>query len=157
MTVEDLLHKADKLISEELKIELRKQGHYNTGALDQSIEGEVANNHLQGSANYYAVILHHGFGAEKASMRQWPYVKRYFLSKGYDDKEAGNIAAMTINAWKREGMPSTGSFAYSETGERTQVIQIVKKIIMPQVNKVMTTGVDKIVNDKFHETKSETI
>lgn len=157
MTIEQLLTKADSLIAEEFKIELRKQGHYNTGALDQSIEGAVSGNHLEGVANYYAVILHHGFGPEKASMRQWPFLKNYFLSKGHDEKEAGAIAAMTIRKWQREGMPTQSSAAYSETGVRTQVIDIVKKAIMPKVNKTMLDGIDTIVNNKFHETKSETI
>lgn len=157
MTLEELLYKVEELISEELKDELRAQGHYNTGALDQSIEGTVNGNSLQGYANYYALILHHGYGPEKASMKQWPYLKGFFLSKGYEEKDAGQLAAMTINAWKREGMPSSGSFTYSETGERTQFIAIVKKAINGKIDQTISNGLDKIVNKKFNETKSETI
>ena len=81
MTLDELLHKVDGIVSEELKVELRAQGHYNTGALDQSIEGVIKGNSLQGYANYYAAILHHGFGPEKASMKQYPFLKNYFLTK----------------------------------------------------------------------------
>ena len=157
MTLEELLNKVDGIISEELKVELRAQGHYNTGALDQSIEGTIDGNSLEGHANYYAAILHHGYGPEKASMKQFPFLVRYFESKGHDEAKAKQLAAMTINAWKRDGMPSGGSFAYSETGQRTQFIAIVKKVVNGKVNQTMSDGLDKIVNQKFHETKSETI
>lgn len=157
MTVIELLTKVDPLISEAMKVELRAQGHYNTGALDHSIQGEIEAGHLVGTANYYAAILHHGYGPERASMKQWPYVKRYFLTKGYDDAEAGRIAAMTIRAWQREGMPTRGSYAYSETGQRKNFIAIVKKAISGKIDTFVSKGLDKIVNDKFHETKNETI
>jgi hypothetical protein len=157
MTLTELLHKVDGIISQELKLELRAQGHYNTGALDQSIEGTVNGNSLEGHANYYAAILHHGFGPEKASMKQFPFLVRYFESKGRDEATAKQLAAMTINAWKRDGMPSGGSYAYSETGARTQVIAIVNKAIQGKVNSTMSAGLDKIVNQTFNETKSETI
>lgn len=157
MTVIELLTKVDPLISEAMKIELRAQGHYNTGALDNSIEGEIKGKHLEGTANYYAAILHHGYGPERASMRQWPFLKRYFITKGHDDYEAGRIAAMTIRAWQREGMPTRGSYAYSETGQRKNFIAIVKKAISGKIDTFVTNGIDKIVNDKFHETKSEVI
>ena len=64
---------------------------------------------------------------------------------------------MTINAWKREGMPTSGSYSYSETGARTEFISFVKKAINGDVNTTMKKGLDKIVNQKFHETKSETV
>lgn len=157
MKLDELFNKVDAIISEQLKIELRAQGHYNTGALDQSIGGEVKGNTLEGHANYYAAILHHGFGPEKASMKQFPFLVRYFESKGRETKEAKQLAAMTINAWKRDGMPTSGSYAYSETGERLKFIAIVKKVINTKVDRTMSDGLDKIVNQKFHETKSETI
>ncbi|TXI85976.1 MAG: hypothetical protein E6Q36_10095 [Chryseobacterium sp.] len=157
MTIDELLKKVDVIISEGLKVELRKQGHYNTGALDRSIEGTIKGNSLEGYANYYATILHHGFGPEKASMKQFPFLVSYFLSKGRDEATAKQLSAMTINAWKREGMPTSGSYAYSETGKRTQFISIVKTIVNGKVNATMSDGLDKIVNKKFNETKSETI
>jgi hypothetical protein len=157
MTLNELLNKVDGIISEELKVELRAQGHYNTGALDQSIEGTVTSNSLEGHANYYAAILNTGFGPEKASMKQFPFLVRYFESKGRDEKTAKQLAAMTINAWKRDGMPSSGGFAYSETGQRTKFIQIVHKAINGKVNTTMSNGLDKIVNETFHQTQSETV
>ena len=52
MTIDELLKKVDVIISEGLKVELRKQGLYNTGALDSSIEGTIKGNSLEGYANY---------------------------------------------------------------------------------------------------------
>lgn len=157
MTIEELLYKCDKLLSEGTKIELRAQGHYNTGALDQSIKGTVNGDHLEGEANYYAAILNAGYGPEKASMAQWPFLYKFFISKGHTEKDAGAFAAMTINKWKREGMPTAASAAYSENGKRTNFIAAVKKIMNTAVHQTINKEIDKIINDKFHETKNETI
>lgn len=157
MSIEELLRKADALLSEEMKTELRRQGHYNTGALDQSIEGSIHNDHLEGTANYYAAILDAGYGRERASMRQFPFLVQFFESKGHNEEDAKRYAAMTIKKWMKEGVPTANSSSYSETGRRTQFIAIVKKAINGKVNTVMNDGLDKIINEKFHETKSEKI
>lgn len=161
MTANELLQKVDVIIATQLVDELRAQGHYNTGALEESIEGKISTKKgahvLEGSAAYYAMILHHGFGPEKASWKQFPFLVEYFRTKGFAEKEAKGIAAATIRTWMREGMPSSGSYAYSSNGRRLEVIAIVKKAINGKVNFEVKKGLDQIINQKFHETKSETI
>lgn len=161
MTISELLKKVDVIISDELKSELRAQGHYNTGKLDQSIEGKVGSSKnkdiLIGTAPYYALVLHHGFGPESASFKQVPFLTRYFLSKGYSDKDAKSFAFATVKKWMVTGMPTPGSFAYSTNGERLNVVSIVKLAVNSKVNSTMSNGLDKIINQKFNETKSETI
>ncbi len=161
MTATELLNKVDNIIASEVIDELRAQGHYNTGKLEESIEGKVKTSKgshiLEGTAAYYALILHHGFGPEKASWKQFPFLIEYFKSKGHAEKDAKGIAAATIRTWMREGMPSSGSYAYSSNGRRLEVIAYVKKAINGKVNFEVKKGLDKIINQKFHETKSETV
>jgi hypothetical protein len=161
MTITQLLQSADTIIANELKSELRAQGHYNTGNLEKTLKGLVTKqgdtSSLIGTAPYYALVLHHGFGPEKASFKQVPFLINYFLSKGYNPKEAKSFAFATVKKWMVEGSPTKGSYAYSTTGARLKVIEIVNKAISPKVNSTMSDGLDAIINSKFHETKSETI
>lgn len=157
MTIQELLNKCDKILSEGTKIELRAQGHYGSGALDHSVEGKVTDDRLEGTANYYAAILNAGYGPGIASMKQFPFVYKFFLSKGHDEEDAKRYAAMTIRKWEKFGMPTGDSSAYSETGQRTNFMAAVRKIMNTEVAQEMSKGLDKIVSDKFNETKSETI
>lgn len=157
MSVQDLLIKVDKIIAMEFKLELRKQGHYNTGKLDDSIEGQVRKDRLEGYANFYAAILNQGYGKEKASMKQWGFLKDYFLTKGLTEKEAGGAAAATIKKWQQYGMPTPNSYAYSQTGKRKDFIQIVIDTLNKVIDPIISTGIDKIISSKFAETKNETI
>jgi hypothetical protein len=161
MDVTALLNKCDELISDELKKELKAQGHYNTGKLESNLDSEKKvvgiDGHLIGTAPYYALILHHGYGPEKATWKSFPALIEYFQSKGKSEGEAKQIAAATIRTWMKGGMPTPGSYAYSTSGERLNVIEIVNKSIGNVIDKTMSDGLDNIINDVFHETKSETI
>lgn len=161
MDITALLNKCDTIIEDELKKELKAQGHYNTGKLESSLDSDIkttgADGHLIGTGPYYAMILHHGYGPEKATWKSFPALIDYFKSKGKSEKESKAIAAATIMSWMKSGMPTAGSYAYSTTGERLNVVEIVNKAISPAVNKLMSDGLDSIINDVFHETKSETI
>lgn len=161
LTMEKLLKQVDAIILPQIIDELRAQGHYNTGKLEESLESEIVvknqDGSLEGSALYYALILHHGFGPEKASFKQFPFLVEYFESKGKSEKEAKQYAAMTIRKWMKEGMPTAHSYSYSSNGERLNVISLVKKAVNGKINFAMSKGIDQIVNQKFHETKSETI
>lgn len=157
MNMTELLTKVDKMLGDEFRIALRAQGHYNTGKLDQSIEGTINGDTLEGTAAYYALVLNYGFDKSKASMKQFPFLVNFFLSKSYDEDAAKRLAAMTIRSWMREGMPSSGGYVYSETGLRTKVIEVVRIATTGKIDKIMKDGIDKMISDKFKETKSETI
>lgn len=161
MDIKSLLQKCDDIIANELKSELKEQGHHNTGNLESKIDGDITSNGndgtLIGTAPYYALILHHGYGPERATWKSFPSLIEYFMSKGKSEKEAKGIAAATIQTWKRTGMPTPGSYAYSNNGRRLNVIEVVDKVTTPAVNRTMSDGLDDMVSAKFHETPSETI
>lgn len=161
MDINLLLQKCDDIIVNELKSELKEQGHHNTGNLESKIEGKITTNGndgtLIGTAPYYALILHHGYGPEKATWKSFPALVEYFESKGKSEDEAKGFAAATIQSWKSGGMPTPGSYAYSQNGRRLNVVDVVNKATTALVNRTMSEGLDDIINLKFNETKSETI
>lgn len=157
MEINEILYKADRLIKTNLRKELQDQGHHLSGKLEKSIAGKVSRNHLQGFALHYQKYLNEGFPAKSASFKQFPFVVKYFQARGYSEDDSKRYAAMTIHKWMKEGMPTLASNRFSSTGTRLDFIAIVNKAISPEVDKIILTGIDKVINKKFHETKSETI
>ena len=152
-----IFKRADKLMQEGLKKELRAQGHFNSGSLESSFVSNITVTAesvvLTGSAFDYAGILSDGTRPEKASMKQFHFVKQFFLSKGVDDKKAGAFAAMTIRKWMKEGMSTKASVRFSKNGKRLNFINIVNKSVGPKVDKVVLADVDKEVKKEFNKTK----
>lgn len=157
MNLSKTLNKADSLIKRNLRKELKAQGHHLSGKLEESIHGIVTEDTLQGFALHYEKYLNKGVPAKSVSFKQYPFVVNYFKARGYSEDDSKQYAAMTINKWMKEGMPTNASIRFSSSGTRLDFISIVDKAINNEVNKIMTEGIDKIVNKKFHETKSETI
>lgn len=50
-------------------------------------------------------------------------LQSYFIFKGLSEKEALSAAFATAHKHKKEGMPSKGSFSFSQNGKRTGFIQ----------------------------------
>lgn len=156
-----ILSQADKQIKAEFKKELREQGHYNTGALESSFISEITDNngdfHLTGQALSYANILDEGVRPERASMKQFYFVKEFFISKGYDERNAGQFAAMTINRWMKEGMSTQASSRFSSSGRRKHFIKAVEKKMYRKIDQLITKAVDEAVEEEFNKQKSEII
>lgn len=152
---------ANKLLTDALKKELRQQGHFNTGALESSFFSNVTVSSesvkVEGYANNYAHILDDGVAPEKASMKQFYFVKQFFISKGYDEKKAGTLAAMTIRKWMTEGMSTKASIRFSKNGRRLKFIELVAKLVDEKLDKKILNEVDKIMEKTYRKQKSETI
>lgn len=148
-------------LMQELKRELRAQGHHNTGALEASFASNVTVSgdevQLTGRAIDYAGILSDGTRPEKASMKQFHFVKEFFLSKGVEPKKAGAYAAMTIRKWMREGMSTRASVRFSKNGRRLNFIGFVREKKMDAVNRLVLKDIDIEVQRVFNKTKSKTI
>lgn len=157
----NIFKRAAKLLDENLKKELRQQGHFNTGALELSITSKITVNgsdtKLEGQAADYAGILNDGTRPEKASMAQFPFLKEFFISKGVEPKKAGAYAAMTIHRWQKEGMSTKASVRFSKNGKRLKFIELVAELIDSKLDKVVTDDIDKVVDKEYKKQKSETI
>lgn len=160
-TINDIYFGAENLINQVLKKEISAQGHFLTGALENSLDAQVSKSGkadvMSGIAAYYAVFVNSGAPAEHVSMKQFPFVKAYFKLRGLGDKEAGNAAAATIKVWMKEGMPTQASKRFSETGSRLQMIQNAFVGADAEINEYMGNAFDFAVDETYHQTKSETV
>lgn len=160
-TIADIYTGAERLINQVLRDEIIAQGHHLTGALEDSLSSIISKEGntevMQGLALYYSQFVEHGFPARSASMKQFPFVYRYFLARGYADKDAKWIAAATINKWRKEGMPTEDSKGYSVTGERKLYVQEAVVKAEPKIDEYMGNSLDFLVEERFQQEKSETI
>lgn len=168
----EILTKAREILNKGLINELRAQGHYLTGALENSIKGTIkatsSETSLEGTMYTYGVILHHGVspdnvpfggtgGSGGGTSKYIEGLKTFFMLKGFNEKKALQLAFATAKKHKKEGMPTNASSVYSETGKRKDFIEETKKNINGELHGTISRGIDDMVNNKFHETKSETI
>lgn len=166
-TIADIYQGAIVLINQELRKEMIAQGHHLTGAMEDSLEGEISKKAkadiLEGFAAYYSRFVDEGFPAESASMKQFPFLLEYFIKRGFPiastagNVSAGQMAAMTIKKWMKEGMPTQASKRFSSTGSRTQMIENAFVGAEPKIDEYMSNGLDFVVEERFQKEKSETI
>jgi hypothetical protein len=166
-TIADIYKGAVVLINQEIRKEMVAQGHHLTGTMEDSLDSEITKQAkaeiLEGFAVYYAQFVNDGFPAKSASMRQFPFLLEYFIKRGFpvassgDTTTAGQMAAMTIRKWMREGMPTKASKRFSSTGSRTQMIENAFVGSQNKIDEYMTDGLDFVVEERFQKEKSETI
>lgn len=167
MNIAELYKGALVLINQELRKEMVAQGHHLSGAMEDSLDADIAKEGkaevMQGYAVFYTKFVNEGFPAESASMKQFPFLLEYFIKRGFPvastggNLTAGAMAAMTIRKWMREGMPTQASKRFSSTGSRTQMIENAFVGSENKIDEYMTNGFDFIVEERFQKEKSETI
>lgn len=125
----------DKIVID-LREKLRAQGHNNTGKLSDSIQYEITLlSYTLVAAIYmedYGSIVDQGVnpsripykrGSGKKSSKYIQGLYDYFKSKGLTDTSATRAAFATASVHSREGMPTRGSYAYSNDGTRLGFIR----------------------------------
>lgn len=166
-----LLQKAGTMLDSNLIDEWIKQGHHLTGAWEKSLHGTVINmpgtTTLRGTMAQYGIFINFGvapdripYGGVKTGATTSKYITglyNYWLLKGLSEKEALSAAFATARNHKKDGMPSAGSYRFSETGQRTQFIEIVESQTENEINELISDGLDEIIDALYHETPSETI
>lgn len=148
-----------------------KQGHHLTGGWENSLKYSIIatgrDTTITGTMNYYGVFVNAGVGADripyggpKTGATTSKYIQgliSFWKLRGLSDKAAISAAFATAKKQKKEGMPTAGSYQYSESGQRTQFIAAAEKESGPKVDEAILNGIDAIFDEKFNETKSETI
>ncbi len=161
LTIEEIYRGAEALINQLIRKESSAQGHYLSGALENSLTAEIHKagkaNVMEGFAIDYTKYVNEGVPAASASMKQFPFVYKYFLARGLGDKEAKGAAAATIKKWMKEGMSTQASKRFSETGARQHMIQSAFVGGQPQIDEYMNSVFDHSMEEQFQQTKSETI
>jgi len=153
------------LIMDEVKKELRLQGHYATGELEDSMKGYDATlkneNLLQAYALMYIKELEFGVPAAKIKLSESEFqnLRKWTIIKGLasNQAEATQIAAAIVRTWKRDGKPSQGSREFSQTGDVLGAIKTTFEKNEQVFSDVIFDEVSEEVDKRFSQLKSETI
>lgn len=161
MNIADVHSGAERLINQKLREEIVAQGHHLTGQLENSLSAETSHKAnkdiMEGFALHYAEFVQNGFPAESASMKQFPFLLEYFMKRGLPEEEAKRAAAATIKKWMKEGMPTSSSAAYSNTGSRKDFVYNALVGAQNELDDYMTNSLDFVVEESFQKEKSERI
>jgi hypothetical protein len=167
----ELLQKAGHILSSGLVYELVNQGHHLTGALENSIKSEVVATENQttntGTMFLYGMYVNFGvapdripYGGTPTGAKTSRYIqglKSFWMLKGLSEEKALSAAFATAKKQKIEGMPTVGSYQFSDTGQRRWFILNTGGKVDLQLDQIMSDGLDGIIDTLFNETKSETI
>lgn len=149
-TVED----AVKLLTTGFKQELRDEGHVHTGKLVSSVRYEIEV--VATSIIAYMYMEDYGFIVNQGvPANRIPYKKGsgnksskyidglidYFKKKGLGLVESKRAAFATANKHIVEGMPTRGSFAYSNNGRRTKFVEATLQDNISKIYNLIDTGI----------------
>lgn len=159
----NIFEPANRSIVDDIKKELRLQGHYLTGALEASLlEKEISENGgvtLTAEALGYLEDLEKGIaGANINIAAKMDEMVRYVnLRLGYFGRKAQQVAFLILRKQRQEGNPTSGSYAFTQTGFRKEVVTQTFEQNQPKyigmIDEVAIGSLDNI----FHEVKSGTI
>jgi hypothetical protein len=155
---------ANRAIIEDIKKELRDQGHYLTGALEASLqEREVAENGgvtLTAEALAYIEDLEKGLAPNQIDFSAAGIQKmtRYVeLRMGYSGKYAVKVAIRILKKQLKEGNPTKNSYQYSKTGFRTEAVRDVFDSKSNRYIGMIDDAAIGSLDQSFHTIKSGTI
>jgi len=126
------LQDAMKRLQADLRKELKAQGHYLTGKLNDSIEYDIRvdGDFVRAEMEIEDYGLSMEFGVKPQNIPYSPgsgagtskYIQgliSFWNKRGVTGREGIRAAFATAAKHKREGMPTRSSYAFSTTGERT--------------------------------------
>lgn len=150
-----------KALEENLKKELRDQGHYLTGELERSIKsvltGETV---LETTAVQYQEDLEEGIPASHiptdAAYIQLmaDYATKRF---GYTGKKALQVGVLIAKRHRKEGNPTKNSYQFSTTGERTHAAEDSLYRHEKENEQILENAISFEVDDFINETFTETV
>jgi hypothetical protein len=129
----EIFAEVNKVIEDDIKQELRLQGHYATGELERSMKVEQifegGNVSFELIALGYIQELEEGVPASQINVspvefqRLVKWVK--FRGLASSETKARQVAYFIIQRWKEEGKPLENSRQFSETGEILHAVRNV--------------------------------
>lgn len=166
MTQQQLLVNACNIVATFIKDEFVKQGHSMTQAWEDSMVVEAEDGGAAIWASGYGMILDAGVTPDRI-----PFggvgtggggVSKYILGlarfwklrkPGISDKAALRLAVATANVQKNEGMPTSGSLAFSSTGQRKHFMAAMEVLVADRLNNFIAEGISRIVSTETKEQK----
>lgn len=123
-------------LTEKIRKELSEQGHTLTGALESSFRSMKTNTVLEVYANDYINPVNSGVPAEnipydsskQSGAKTSQYIeglKRYAMMRFgiTNEREALSAAFAIARKHEKEGMPTAGSYRFSNNGDRTEAVE----------------------------------
>ena len=161
---EEVALQIGEVIKRALILSYTMQGHKLTGGLINSIEYQVRAQVTAASIDFYmydyGVILDKGVsaanipyqrGSGAGSSKYIDGLKQYARLRmgAATEKEAERIAFAIANKQKKEGMPSKGSFVYSQTGKRTGAIDAALEDSNAEVTRLINMAMEEYISTFF--------
>ena len=127
MSWQTTMKKLGEEINSKMVDQFALQGHKMTGAFEESLEVLPDQTGVSGMGNTYGIYVNIGV---KASEIKYPYARARInglanfvrFRMGIDGKEGLSIAYAIATKHAQEGMPTEGSYKYSDNGKRTDFI-----------------------------------
>ena len=155
---------ANEAIVEDIKKELRLQGHHLTGALEASLRPLLVRENgiivLTAQALEYLEDLEKGIPAKQITIdaKSTAEMTRYVeLRMGYKGKYAIKVALAILRKQQQEGNPTKGSYAYTSTGFRTEAVEDTFNDHQDKYVGLIDTAAIGTLDKNFSEIKSGTI
>lgn len=149
MIGDQTIHLIDEALIEDLKAELRNQGHYLTGDLEASINAKKITDGEEIYAEDYIDPLNEGI-APQNYRADIPGLTRYAeLRFGVSGSEAVRIAHAIAKKHQIEGMPTAASYSFSNNGRRTKAITETFEN-NPDIDPAVEEGLSKEIDDLFN-------
>ena len=138
MSIQDTYRKIGEAVNRNMVDQHVLQGHRMTGAFEESLEVVTDSNSVSGIGNRYGIYLNIGV---KPSEIKHPFARARIdgltrfveYRMGLSGKEAVSVAYAIAATHKREGMPTRGSYDYSDNGKRTDMIDDAIALSEPEI------------------------
>lgn len=153
------LHPLNVRILKDIQKEWRIQGHFLTGFLERNSENrtEASNGDviLEAYAPAYAEELEHGVPASEIEINDTTLreMTEYVMKRmGYGGIKAQQVAYFILRKQQKEGKPTENSKQYSQTGIRTEAIDLTfgknEDAYFNVMDEAISEEIDKVF---FHE------
>ena len=156
--------KVNRRITADIKKELRQQGHYLTGALEQSIiEKETLTQSdiiIEAFGFAYIQDLEQGIPAEKIviNVNSLSEMTKYVeLRMGYKGRNAAKVALRILQKQKIEGNPTEASKRFSKDGERLHAVAKTFERNEAKYFEMIDAEVMLVIDNALSKFTSETI
>lgn len=144
-----------------LQEELRAQGHYNTGNLNESMEVKIS---LQSgaivgevSAPRYLDYVNRRTKHSKITGAQIAGLTKYFEDRGLSGRELEGAVWGTARKQVQGGSPTPGSFRFTTNGRRTGAIDMVFKDVSAIIAEQLTESIQMHISRAYIPAINEAI
>lgn len=156
-----IFHPANQAIIDDIKKELRLQGHYLTGALESSLTPKEINENggvtLTASALGYLEDLEKGISPNNISATVEEMTRYVNLRMGYTGKYAIKVAIAILKKQRKEGSPTKASYEFTKTGERKFAVEDTFYNNQPRYVNMLDDATIGSLDNSFTQIKSGTI